>query len=229
MHLEKRDVVIFGVGKTADVVSYFFEHESDFNVVGFTVTSDYLEADSFKGLPVVPFEEITERYPPSRFLIFIAMGYAGLNHYRAQIYTQAKSLGYSFASYTHPRSGIPKDMPVGDNCFIMNDVHIHPFVTLGDNNFVWSGVIICHHTVIGSHCWFTSGTNIAGNNVIGSFCFFAINSTLTDGLEIGDRCLLGANTLVSSNLEAGSVVIAAPEKKYPLTSKEFLALKGDSF
>lgn len=219
-------LILFGLGRATDVLLYFFSHHSDFEVVAITVNRDYLAQEIYEGLPVVPFETIEEKYPPVSYRMFVVMGYADLNRARQVKIEEARNKGYEMVSYVHPNSGVPNDLVVGENCFIMNDVHIHPKVVIGDDVFIWSGSIICHHSSIGDHCWFTSGASIAGGVKIGNNGFFAINTTITNDVTIGDRCLVGANALVNKNLPDDTVVIAPSTKQYPLSSEDFLKLKN---
>jgi sugar O-acyltransferase (sialic acid O-acetyltransferase NeuD family) len=220
-------LIICGAGNTADVLYHFFSRQSEYEVVAFTVDKKYIHTEKFNGLPLVPFEKVESLYHPEMHSIFVAIGYSRQNKLRSEKLLESKKKGYSIISYIHPNSGVPSDLIYGENCFIMNDVHIHPHVSIGDNVFIWSGTIICHHSSIGNNCWFTSGVNIAGNATIGSNCFFAINSTVTNDVKVGNRCLIGANALVNKDVSDGSVMIEAATKKYALDSDKFLDLKND--
>jgi len=223
-----KDIIIFGVGKIADVIQFYMREESQLPVKAFTVDAKYIAGTEFNGLPVVAFEDIEKNYPPEKYAMFIAIGYHDLNAVRAQKMKAAEEKGYEIISYIHPDSSVPSDLIIGKNCFIMNNVCIHPRVTLGDDVFVWSGTIIGHHSKIGNHNWLTSGTNISGNVTIGNKCFFAINSTLGHSITIGNDVFVGANALITKNVEDGKVVIKESDKPIKLTSKQFLKFSGFS-
>lgn len=215
--------VIFGIGKIADVVYYHFREESSEEVVAFTTDQQYLEGVStFHGLPTVPFEEITEHYPPNSYDLFVAVGYQDMNGLRSQKVKEAKEKGYELVSYVHPDA--PKDLTYGYNCFIMRQACIHPCVELGNNVFVWSGAMIGHHAIIGSDTWITSSANIGGNVTLGEACFVAMNATIGHSLQIGSRVFLGANTLVTKELEDEKVVITESHKPIRLNSQQFLRM-----
>lgn len=223
-----KEIIIFGVGKIADVIQFYMREESGLPVKAFTVDSAYVKTPLFNGLPVVPFEEIEKQYPPDRFSMFIALGYHDLNALREKKIKEAEAKGYEIISYVHPNSGVPRDLIYGKNCFIMNNVCIHPRVTLGDDVFVWSGVMIGHHSKVGNHNWLTSATNISGNVTIGNNCFFAVNSTLGHGVHIGNDVFIGANALVIKSVEDGKVVIKESDKPIKLNSKQFLRFSNFS-
>lgn len=223
-----KGIVIFGVGKIADVIQYYMREESGMPVSAFTVDRAFITDTTFNGLPVVPFEDLTESYPPENFSMFVALGYHNLNSLREQKVNEAAEKGYEIVSYIHPSSGVPKDLVYGRNCFIMNNVCIHPRVALGDNVFIWSGAVIGHHSVIGNHAWITSAVNISGNVLIGDNCFFAINSTVGHSVTIGNEVFIGANTLVIKNVEDGKVIIKESDRPIKLNSKQFLKMSSFS-
>jgi sugar O-acyltransferase (sialic acid O-acetyltransferase NeuD family) len=218
----KKEIIIFGIGKIADVVQFYMREESKLPVKAFTVDNKYASAAVFNGLPVVPFEDLEKHYDPAKYSVFIAIGYHDLNELRAQKIREVEAKGYEVISYIHPNAGVPADLVYGKNCFIMNNVCIHPRVKLGNNVFVWSGAMIGHHSTIGDNNWFTSAANISGNVTIGNNCFFAVNSTVGHSVRIGNEVFAGANTLIIKDVEDGKVIIKESDKPIKLTSKQFL-------
>ena len=61
-------VVIFGVKDTAELAHFYLTHDTEHDVVAFTVHQDYIEDSYFKGLPVVAFENIENYYPSDKFI-----------------------------------------------------------------------------------------------------------------------------------------------------------------
>jgi len=217
-----KPIVIFGVGKIADVIQYFMREVSDLPVKAFTVNQKYLIEDTFNGLPVVAYERLEEEYPPEEYDAFVAVGYHEMNGLRERVMSEIKESGYNLISYVHPNSGAPADMKTGENTFIMNNVNIHPRVTLGDGVFVWSGAMIGHHSEIGSYSWITSSASIGGNVCVGKNCFLALNSNISHSVKIGNEVFLGSNVLLTQNLDDGATVIAENHKPIKFTSKQFL-------
>ena len=217
-----KEIIIFGTGANADVIQFYMREVSGWPVKAFTINQSYITNDTFNGLPVVPFEDIEKKYSPDKYCMFVIAGYHNLLANTAAKILEAEAKGYEIISYVHPQSGIPKDLVYGKNCFIMNNVCIHPRVRLGDNVFVWSGAIIGHHSTAGSHNWFASGAAISGNVTIGNNCFFAVNCTIGHSISIGNEVFIGANTQVIKSVEDGKVIITEADKPIKLTSKQFL-------
>jgi len=219
-----KPVVIFGAGKVAEVVHYYFAHESRIEIAGITCNRDHIREKTFEGREVVPFEDIESVFPPLEVELFVAIGYQNMNDLRAERVAEARAKGYRLVSFIHRHAGLPEDTELGENCFIMNDVLIQPRVRLGDNVFVWSGALVGHHSSVGDHSWITSAAAICGDVTLGEKCFIAANATVGNGVRIGDRCFLGANSLVTKDLPDSSVVVQQASQKMSLTSDQFIRM-----
>jgi sugar O-acyltransferase (sialic acid O-acetyltransferase NeuD family) len=156
------------------------------------------------GLPLVDFEAVIRNYPPAEFKMFIAVGYSKMNKARAAKYFQAKTLGYELVSYLSSHCSFLTDYPIGDNCFIMEDNTIQPFVQIGNNVTMWSGNHIGHDSVIEDHCFLTSHAVVAGWVHIRPYCFIGINATLRDHITVAPETLIGAGAIiVKDTIEKG--------------------------
>lgn len=223
-----KPVILFGTGKIAEVLLYYFQHYSDRRVVACTVDKQYVPSEKWQSLPVIAFENILDNCPPTEYDMFVALGYQDMNSLRSDTCAKARSLGYTLVSYVYPDAGIPKDLIYGDNCFIMNHAHIHPRVRLGNNVFVWSGAMIGHHSSIGDNCWLTSCANVAGVVSMGKNCFLAVNATVAHGITIGDDCFIGANALVTKTTQPGEAYLVENTKPFRLNSRQFLRMSSFS-
>lgn len=217
-------IVVFGAGVTAEVVHHYLTHDSPHEVVAFTVDAEFIGDDRLLGLPVVPFENVEDPYPPDSFGMFVAVGYEDLNQFRAQRYEEAKAKGYELVSYVSSKAGIVGDLQVGDNCFIMENQCLQPHVSIGNNVFIWSGVLVAHHATIGDHCWLASQASIAGSTMIEPYCFIGINATIGHELTIGASSLVGAGSIVTKSAAGKSVFIAKDTELYRLDSRRYLKI-----
>ena len=209
----KKPLVIFGTGDIAQLAHYYFTSDSPYEVTAFTVDTDYLTSPEFCGLPVVPFEKITNLYSPDAHDIFVALSYSKLNLVRKEKYLAAKALGYRLATFVSSRATVLNDGRIGDNCFIFEDNTIQPFVTIGNNVTLWSGNHIGHHSTIHDHCFIASHVVISGGVEIGESCFIGVNATLRDHIKVGDTCVIGAGTLLLADAEPEGVYIGAATER----------------
>jgi sugar O-acyltransferase (sialic acid O-acetyltransferase NeuD family) len=215
----KKPLVIFGAGDIAQLAHYYFSSDSDFGVAAFTVDAAYITASDFCGVPVVPFEEVRQRYLPDEHHLFVALSYSRLNQVRKEKYFAAKSLGYSIASYVSSHATVLNDNRIGENCFILEDNTIQPFASIGNNVTLWSGNHIGHHSTIHDHCFIASHVVVSGGVEIGESCFVGVNATLRDHIRIGEKCVIGAGALILSDAEPEGVYIgqATERAKVPST------------
>ncbi|MDI9408329.1 MAG: acetyltransferase [Candidatus Pacebacteria bacterium] len=211
--MSKENLVIFGTGDIAELAHYYFSRDSDYRIVAFTVDSAFKTSESFCGLPVVAFDEITQKFPPDQNQLFIALAYAKLNQLRRDKYEAAKSLGYNLASFISPDATVRNDGKIGDNCFIYEDNTIQPFVTIGNNVTLWSGNHIGHHSMIHDHCFIASHVVISGGCEIGEQSFIGVNATLRDHIKIGAKCVIGAGALMLADAEAEGVYLGVATER----------------
>src|SRR5437870_11695859 len=121
-------LVIFGAGDIARLAHHYFTRDSEHEVIAFAVDEQYRQDDTFLDLPLVSFEKFVEHYSPREHKVFVALSYARMNKLRAEKYDQVKRCGYELVSYVSSRCSFLTDRPIGDNCFILEDNTIQPFV-----------------------------------------------------------------------------------------------------
>lgn len=200
------DVVIFGVRDFASLAHFYLRHDSAHRVVAFTVHRDYLPPEGeFEGLPVVPFEELEERFPPGQFSAFAPMSHREMNRLRERIFNELRARGYELISYVSSRADRMPETHVGKNCFVLEGCAIQPFATVGDNVMIWSGAYIGHHSVIEDHAFITSHVIVSGHCRVGKNSFLGVNATLRDQITIGEGTLVGMGARVTRNSEPWSV------------------------
>lgn len=211
-------VVIFGVRDFSELAHFYLEHDSPHEVVAFSVNRDYLpEGGTFRGSPVVPFEEVQDIYPPGEHMFFAPMSPKNMNRDREQIYNAIKAKGYGCISYVSSKATVFGN-EIGDNCFILEDNTIQPFTRIGNNVVLWSGNHIGHHGVIHDHVTFTSHVVMSGHCEIGPYSFFGVNSTLRDGLTIAEGTFVAMAAAIMQNTEAWGAYKGNPATKLDIPS-----------
>lgn len=219
-----KKLVIFGAGDIAQLAHYYFRTDSDHEVVGFTVDEAFRSADNFDGLPLVAFEALRERFPPEDHALFVALSYAKLNAVRKEKYLAAKALGYPIASYLSSRATVLNEGLIGENCFILEDNTIQPFVRIGNNVSLWSGNHIGHHSTIADHAFVASHVVISGGVHVGEQCFVGVNATLRDHVKVGERCVIGAGALILADTEPDGVYVGTATERSRVPSSRLKKL-----
>jgi sugar O-acyltransferase (sialic acid O-acetyltransferase NeuD family) len=213
-----KKVVIFGGGDQARVAYVCLSKDSPYEVVAFTAHEKYLDQKKLLGLEMVPFERIEEIYPPEEFALFVTIGFARVNQTRAEVYHECKRKGYELVSYISSKTVNWGENQIGDNCFILENNSIHPFVTIGNNVVIGSGCVIGHDVSIGDHCFLSPGVVIAGAVNIGPYCFIGANATLRNAVTIAPECIIGAGALILEDTREKGVYIVKGTEAASATS-----------
>lgn len=208
-----KKAIIFGTAGAAEVCKYLLDTDSEYEVVAFTASSQYIESDTIYGLPLVPFEGIETRYSPAEYEMYISVGYVKSNTIRERFYTEAKQKGYKLLTYISSRCTCLTDK-IGDNTFIFEDNTIQPFVTIGSNVVLWSGNHIGHHSVIEDNCFISSHVVVSGHCRVGANSFVGVNTTMRDSISIGKFNIIGAGALLVKSTEDYDIYIGVKASFY---------------
>lgn len=189
-------IIIFGNGEIGELAAYYFRNDSEHDVVAFVADEKYIKSDTFCSLPLIGFKDIVKKYSPDEFKMFVGLSYAKMNKIRADKYYLVKDLGYELVSYISSKCTFLTENPIGDNCFILEDNTIQPFVKIGNNVTLWSGNHIGHESIIEDHCNITSHVVVSGHVHINSYCFIGVNASLRDNITIAPGTLIGAGAVI---------------------------------
>jgi sugar O-acyltransferase (sialic acid O-acetyltransferase NeuD family) len=221
-------VVIFGASQWAELAHFYLTHDSPHEVAGFTLDREFIESPKHKGLPVVPFDEVEQHYSPQAYQMFIPMSFKKMNHQRADKYQQAKEKGYTLISYVSSKATVWPGFKCGENCFILEDNTIQPFVEIGNNVVMWSGNHIGHHSRIRDHVMITSHAVISGCCTIEPYCFIGVNATVRDETILARETLVGMGVTILNDTKEFEVYKAAGEPPAEFRSDEIRSLSHKS-
>ncbi|MFG1404197.1 acetyltransferase [Xanthobacter sediminis] len=199
------DIVLFGAGQIADVARVYIDACGPDRIVGFTVDAAHRKADSFAGRPLVDWETLERHFPPGRVKLLGPLSFRRLNAFRRSRYEEGRARGYAFATFVHPSCSNHAER-IGENCFILENNTLQPFVTIGDNVIMWSNNHIGHHSQIGDHCFLSSQIGLSSNVVIGPGCFLSGQVGIEYGVTVGADSYLGTCTFIAKNMPPESVV-----------------------
>jgi len=205
-----KKVVIFGLNDLAEIAWFYLTKEyNNLSPAAFTVNDEYITQNTYHNLPIVPFEELEQYYPPSEYILFAPIAN---NKVREKIYNEGKTRGYNFLTYISPKC-TNYALSIGENCFIFEDNTLQPFTTIGNNVVLWSGNHIGHHGVIEDNVFFTSHVVMSGHCHIKNGAFLGVNSTLRDGITIGKNSIVGMGSVVTKSIPDNETWIGSPAKK----------------
>lgn len=203
-------IVIFGAGDIARLANFYFKNDSAHEVAAFAVDKEYKNSELFLGLPLIGLEDLILKFSPSEFKMFIALSYAQMNKLRADKFERMKQLGYDLVSYVSTKCTFLSEESVGENCFILENNTIQPFVKIGNNVTLWSGNHIGHDSVIEDNCFISSHVVISGHCRVGKNTFIGVNSTIAHNIKIAPKCLIGAGSVITKDTVEKGVYV--PQK-----------------
>ena len=222
--MKEKPLIILGTGEFAELAHYYFTQDAARQVAAFSADAQYVRATEYLGLPLLPFEEVERRFPPSDYDFFVAIGYSDLNAARARKSAEAKAKGYTLANYVSSRASTWPDLELGDNTFIMENTIIQPFVKVGRNCIMWCGSSIGHHVVIGENCFFAAGATVAGGVTLGDNCFLGNQAGIREHLKIGAGCIVGAGAMVLRDTLPGTAYTANATPRSEIPSRRLKAM-----
>lgn len=199
------DVVIFGKEDTASLARFYLDHDSDHRVIGFCVDESHRDKNQFDGLPVYSFENLP--FSPKEVSFFAPL-YD--NQLRSKKTEEIKSKGFGLISYVSSKAtfwGIH-----GENCFIMENNVIQPFVEIGNNVIMWSGNHIGHHSFIKDNVFISSHVVISGHCSVESFCWFGVNSATKDNITISEGTFVSMSSMIHKTTKPWHMYMGVPAK-----------------
>jgi sugar O-acyltransferase (sialic acid O-acetyltransferase NeuD family) len=219
-----KQLVILGDSAFAEIAYEYFTHDSEYEVVGFSVEAAYLKKKSLFNLPIVVFETIEEAFSPSVVEFYAALVYNQLNGLRTRFYNAAKSKGYRPASYISSRAFVWRNAKIGEHCFIFEDNTVQPFVQIGNNVVLWSGNHIGHHTVIQDNCFISSHVVVSGFCNVGKNTFMGVNATVANNVAIGEDNWVGLGVTIVRNTAPNTLFKGVQPDPAKVTARRFFKL-----
>jgi sugar O-acyltransferase (sialic acid O-acetyltransferase NeuD family) len=209
---KSRKLIIIGDSAFAEIACEYFTQDTDYEVVAFAVEAAYLKRNTLFDRPVVPFEELAQRFSPQSHWVFVAIVYTQLNRLRSRLLGAAMQAGFAPASYVSPQAFVWSNVKLGEHCFIFEHNVVQPFVTVGHNVILWSGNHIGHHSRIDDNVFVSSHVVVSGFCTIGANSFLGVNAAIANNVTIGKDCWIGPGAVVSKDTNAGEIR-RAPESE----------------
>ncbi len=220
-----KKLIIVGDSAFAEIACEYFDADSNYDVIAFSVESQFLKRSELSGRPVVAFEDVEAAYDPATHDVYVATVYTQLNRLRARLASDAKRKGYKLASFVSPRAFVWRNVQIGEHCFIFEDNTVQPFVKIEDNVILWSGNHIGHHSTIRRNCFFSSHVVVSGFCDIGENSFLGVNSTISNNVKIGRDNWIGPGSTVMQDTQDGDFFSARSSEKSKVSATRFFKIK----
>ncbi|WP_117190688.1 acetyltransferase [Rhizobium terrae] len=218
-------LLIVGTSEIGAMAHQYFLHDSPYEPVAFTVDEQYLNSDSFEGLPVVGLSQIADLYPPQDVKVFVAVGDGQLNRIRMSLYARLAALGYDFASYVSSKAFVWPNVQIGRNCFILEHNVLQPFVTIGNNVTLWSGNHIGHRSVIEDDVFISSHVVVSGFCTVGARSFIGVNAAMGNGVKVAPDNFIAMSSSIHASTEADGIYKGNPAERQSVSAKRFCRVR----
>jgi sugar O-acyltransferase (sialic acid O-acetyltransferase NeuD family) len=222
---KEKKIVIIGDSAFAEVAYECFTHDSPYEVVGFSVESQYQNKDTLFGLPIVAFEQLESHFDPKNVAFYAALVYTKLNRLRTRLYEAAKKKGFRPASYVSSGAFIWRNVELGEHVFIFEDNTVQPFVKIHDNVVLWSGNHIGHHSVVRSNVFIASHVVVSGFCDIGTNSFIGVNAAIANNVTIAEDNWIGSGVTLWRNTEPDQFYKIEPVKASSTSAKAHLKVE----
>lgn len=193
-----QNLIIVGLGNTAEHVFSFVKRHNLYNILGFAVDECYINKPTFMGLNVFPLEKLSEYVDKEKDFIYVALLWNCLNRERKNLYLRLKEEGWKFANLVSPTAVV--EGTIGENCWIHDFCSIWFESKVGNNVIIRPYVMIAEKCNIGDHSYFAPHAIVAGKCDVGEQTFVGLNATIFDDTKVGKKCIIGACTSVKRNV-----------------------------
>lgn len=199
--MEKKKLIIYGVGRFAEYVQYVFEQDSSYIVEAFCIESKLMDLQIWESkIPLISLEVFLQEYSAEDYSVFVAVGN---NMIRKRIYTEFKSSKFRMANYISSKSAHWENLMLGENIFIDEGCVLQPFIEIGDNSILFTSQI-GHHTHIGKHS-LISGAKTGGNVQIGDNCYVGLNASIKQNISVADNSIVGMGCIIEKDTDINEV------------------------
>lgn len=207
-------VVIVGAGVVGALAFEYFTYDSQHEVVAFSAEREFLTTETYCGLPVVPFDRLAVKYPPTEHQAFVAVAASStqLNHVRRRLYDAVKAVGYCCVSYISSRAFVSPTAQIGENTLVAEYNSLHHMAHVGNNVVLLSGAHVGHGSVIEDDCFLASHVVIGGSCRVGRGSFLGLNSCVASFLSVSEECLIGAGTVIIRDTAPRHVYVGNPAR-----------------
>jgi sugar O-acyltransferase (sialic acid O-acetyltransferase NeuD family) len=216
-----KKLIIIGAGEFALIAYEYFTHDSDYEVVAFSVEGAFIAQPTLNELPVVALETLESAYSPHTHDAFVAVTFTQLNRLRTRLYQAVKAKGFRLANYISSRAFVWRNAELGENVFIFEANVIQPFTRIGNNVILWSGNHLGHRSVIEDHCFLSSHVVISGYCVVGENSFLGVNTTVSNNIRIARDTFTRPASVIMKHTEENRIYQGNPATAVKIPARTF--------
>lgn len=222
-------LVVFGTGTFPSAFAELVRDEGDLEPVAFCVDRPYLSMTEHEGLPVVAFDEVAKRFPPTSCRAIVPLGYLRMMDFRAEVCDRFEALGYRLGPWVSRRANVWSRLELGPNSIVMPGATVLPYAELGRDVAVRPNAVVSHHCRVGSHVTIANGAVLGGESHIGHNSWLGLGATVRQGAKVAPYTFVGAGAVVVSDTVEDGIYVGVPARREPgRSARQFASAQARS-
>lgn len=202
-----RLVVIGAGGLAREVVELIRDCQGvgqDWDLLGLTVDPEFAGPTELGGVPVFRDAGWLSTQPPDVHAI------CAIGDPVARNLVVARHPERRFATLTHPRSTIGRNVTLGHGVIVAAGSVITVDVTVGDHVLVNVGSTIGHDCSIGNFATVSPGANVSGAVSVGEGAYIGTGAAVIERVTLGEWSILGAGATAVRDVPANCTAVGVP-------------------
>ncbi len=218
----REPLIIFGTNMFATAFAELVRDEGSIEPVAFTVDRPFATSDQHAGLPLVPFDELADRFSPERFRALVPLGYLRMMEFRAETCLRLETLGYRLTPWISQRAAVWSGLEPGPNSIILPGATVMPFAHIGRDVAVRPNAVVSHHCRLEDHVTLANGAVLGGMSRIGDHSWIGLGAIVRESVTVAPRTFVGAGAVVVADTEEDGIYTGVPARRNPgRTATEF--------
>lgn len=201
--MKRQSIVLIGAGGHCRSCMDVIEQEGRWDIVGLVGQKDEIGA-SVLGYKVIASDAELADLAKDYSYALITVGHIHTSSLRAQLFHDARRLGFTLPVVVSPRAYVSRHASIGDGTVVFHGAVVNAGARIGMNCIVNSRALIEHDVVVGDHCHISTGAILNGDVRVGTCSFVGSASVVKQGLTLGEHSFLGMGVALKRDLDAHS-------------------------
>ena len=201
--MKRQPILLIGAGGHCRSCMDVIEQEGRWDIAGLVGQKAEI-GTSVLGYPVIASDaelaDLVKDYPYA----LITVGHIHTPSLRAQLFHDARRLGFTLSVVVSPRAYVSRHASIGDGTMVFHGAVVNAGARIGMNCIVNSQALVEHDVAVGDHCHISTGAILNGDVRVGACSFVGSASVVKQGIVLGEHSFLGMGVTLKGNLDAHS-------------------------
>jgi len=199
--MKRQPILLIGAGGHCRSCVDVIEQEGRWDIAGLVGQKAEIGA-SVLGYKVIASDaelaDLVKDYPYA----LITLGHIFTPNLRAQLFHDARRLGFTLPVVVSPRAHVSRHASIGDGTVVFHGAIVNAGARIGMNCIVNSQALVEHDVTVGDHSHVSTGAILNGDVRVGACSFVGSASVVKQGLTLGDHSFLGMGIALKRDLDS---------------------------